>query len=137
MNREIKKISEDIKTNTFEQFYLFYGEEKYMILQMKDQLKKALISENDTMNYSYFEGKKVDSTEIIELAKTVPFFSDHRFIILDGTGLGKKRDQSKMFSIEVLLNMVEACAKTDELIKTGKINDRVGVELILIQFSQN
>lgn len=25
------------------------------------------------MNYSYFEGKKVDPTEIIELAKTVPF----------------------------------------------------------------
>lgn len=72
MNREIKKISEDIKTNTFKQFYLFYGEEKYMILQMKDQLKRALISEDDTMNYSYFEGKKVDPTEIIELAKTVP-----------------------------------------------------------------
>ena len=90
MNREIKKISEDIKTNTFKQFYLFYGEEKYMILQMKDQLKRALISEDDTMNYSYFEGKKVDPTEIIELAKTVPFFNDHRFIILDGTGLGKK-----------------------------------------------
>ena len=297
---------------------------------MKDQLKRALISEDDTMNYSYFEGKKVDPTEIIELAKTVPFFNDHRFIILDGTGLGKKsddlfikvlkdisdtsvllfiedtidkrskiykflskqghaacfepmknkelsqwitlllkkdekqmsistmnnflyrcgsdmhtlkneldklisyvgdrkeitsydleqltssqtinqifimldaiarkqrdkvltlyydlielkespfgilallarqcnqllqvknlddlgkdngtiskeikipafavgklKDQSKMFSIEVLLNMVEACATTDELIKTGKINDRVGVELILIQFSQN
>lgn len=34
MNREIKKISEDIKTNTFKQFYLFYGEEKYMILQL-------------------------------------------------------------------------------------------------------
>lgn len=92
MNREIKKISEDIKTNTFKQFYLFYGEEKYMILQMKDQLKRALISEDDTMNYSYFEGKKVDPTEIIELAKTVPFFNDHRFIILDGTGLGKKSD---------------------------------------------
>ena len=53
-----QKISEDIKTNTFKQFYLFYGEEKYMILQMKDQLKRALISEDDTMNYSYFEGNK-------------------------------------------------------------------------------
>lgn len=41
MNREIKKISEDIKTNTFKQFYLFYGEEKYMILQMKDQIKES------------------------------------------------------------------------------------------------
>ena len=310
MNREIKKISEDIKTNTFKQFYLFYGEEKYMILQMKDQLKRALISEDDTMNYSYFEGKKVDPTEIIELAKTgddlfikglkeisdtsvllfiedtidkrskiykflskqghaacfepmknkelsqwitlllkkdekqmsistmnnflyrcgsdmhtlkneldklISYVGDRKeitsydleqltssqtinqiFIMLDaiarkqrdkvltlyydlielkespfgilallarqcnqllqvknlddlgkdnGTiskeikipafAVGKLKDQSKMFSIEVLLNMVEACAKTDELIKTGKINDRVGVELILIQFSQN
>ena len=59
------------------------------------------------------------------------------FINSSAFAVGKLKDQSKMFSIEVLLNMVEACAKTDELIKTGKINDRVGVELILIQFSQN
>ena len=51
MNREIKKISEDIKTNTFEQFYLFYGEEKYMILQMKDQLKRALIYKRVKRNF--------------------------------------------------------------------------------------
>ena len=48
----MKKILEDIKTNTYERFYLFYGEEKYMISQMKNQLKKALVSEDDTMNYS-------------------------------------------------------------------------------------
>jgi len=92
--KNMKKILEDIKTNTYERFYLFYGEEKYMISQMKNQLKKALVSEDDTMNYSYFEGKKADSVEIAELAKTLPFFSDHRFIILDETGLGKKSDDS-------------------------------------------
>ena len=27
----MKKILEDIKTNTYERFYLFYGEEKYMM----------------------------------------------------------------------------------------------------------
>ncbi|MEI3509826.1 MAG: hypothetical protein V8Q22_03795 [Anaerostipes sp.] len=32
--------------------------------------------------------------------------------------------------------MLELCAKTDEAIKTGKISDRVGVELLLIEFSQ-
>lgn len=41
MNREIKKISEDIKTNTLNSFYLFYGEEKYMILQMKGSIKES------------------------------------------------------------------------------------------------
>ena len=90
----MKKILEDIKTNTYERFYLFYGEEKYMISQMKNQLKKALVSEDDTMNYSYFEGKRSDAIEIIELAKTLPFFSDHRFLILDETGLGKKSDDT-------------------------------------------
>lgn len=90
--KKMKKILEDIKTNTYERFYLFYGEEKYMISQMRKQLKKALVSEDDTMNYSYFEGKKTDAVEIVELAKTLPFFSDHRLIILDETGLGKKSD---------------------------------------------
>ena len=92
--KNMKKILEDIKTNTYERFYLFYGEEKYMISQMKNQLKKALVSEDDTMNYSYFEGKRADAIEIVELAKTLPFFSDHRFLILDETGLGKKSDDT-------------------------------------------
>ena len=49
---------------------------------------------------------------------------------------GKLKDQAKMFSMDTLRDMIEACAKTDESIKTGKISDRVGVELLLIQFSQ-
>ena len=49
---------------------------------------------------------------------------------------GKLKDQAKMFSMETLRDMIEACAKTDEAIKSGKISDRVGVELLLIQFSQ-
>ena len=75
----MKKILEDIKTNTYERFLSIYGEEKYMISQMKNQLKKALVSEDDTMNYSYFEGKRADAIEIVELAKTTAVFSDHRF----------------------------------------------------------
>ena len=49
---------------------------------------------------------------------------------------GKLKDQAKMFSMDTLRDMIEACAKTDESIKTGKISDRVGVELLLIQFTQ-
>ena len=88
----MKKILEHIKKNTYPKFYLFYGSEKYMVSQMKEQLKNALVSKEDTMNYSYFEGKNTDSLEVAELAKTLPFFSDHRLIILDQTGLGKKTD---------------------------------------------
>ena len=57
--KNMKKILEDIKTNTYERFYLSTGKKNNMISQMKNQLKKALVSEDDTMNYSYFEGKRL------------------------------------------------------------------------------
>lgn len=105
----MKKVLEHIKTNTFPRFYLFYGSEKYMVFQMRDQLKKALLDPEDTMNYSYFEGKKADTKEIAELAKTMPFFCDHRFIVLDQTGLGKKTE-------ETFLEQLKECADTTVLL---------------------
>ena len=105
----MKKILEHIKTNTYPKFYLFYGSEKYMIAQMKNQLKKALVSPDDTMNYSYFEGKKTNGEEAAELAKTMPFFNDHRLIIMEDTGYGKKSD-------EAFLEQLKECADTTVMI---------------------
>ncbi|MGI6499796.1 MAG: DNA polymerase III subunit delta [Anaerostipes sp.] len=86
----MKRINEDIKNGTYAPFYLLYGEEKYLIAQMRKRLTKALVSPEDTMNYGYFEGKKVDQIEVIDLANTLPFFNDYRLIVLDQTELGKK-----------------------------------------------
>lgn len=105
----MKKILEHIKKKEYPKFYLFYGSEKYMISQMKEQLRKALISPEDTMNYSYFEGKKTDPVEVTELAKTLPFFSDHRLIILDQTGFGKKAN-------DTFLEQLKECADTTVII---------------------
>ena len=130
----MKKILEHIKTNTYPKFYLFYGSEKYMVSQMKEQLKNALVSKEDTMNYSYFEGKKTDSLEVAELAKTLPFFSDHRLIILDQTGLGKKTDDK-------FLEQLKECADTtvmifieDDVDKRSKIYKYLSKEGHVVSF---
>lgn len=130
----MKKILEHIKTNTYPRFYLFYGSEKYMVFQMRDQLKKALIDPEDTMNYSYFQGKKVSTEEIAELAKTMPFFCDHRLIVLDQTGLGKKTD-------EEFLNQLKDCADTtimlfieDDVDKRSKIYKFLKKEGYIVDF---
>ncbi|WP_216696718.1 DNA polymerase III subunit delta [Anaerostipes faecalis] len=130
----MKKILEHIKTNTYPKFYLFYGSEKYMVSQMKEQLKNALVSKEDTMNYSYFEGKNTDSLEVAELAKTLPFFSDHRLIILDQTGLGKKTDDK-------FLEQLKECADTtvmifveDDVDKRSKIYKYLSKEGHVVSF---
>ena len=62
----MQRINEDIKSGNFRQMYLLYGEEAYLRKQYRDRLKKAMISDDDTMNYSYLEGKDI-SSELIEL----------------------------------------------------------------------
>ena len=50
----MKTIDNDIKMGQIRQVYLLYGEEQYLIRQYRDKLKKALVSEDDTMNFGTF-----------------------------------------------------------------------------------
>ena len=86
----MKTIDNDIKRQEFKKVYLLYGEERYLIKQYRDKLKKALISPDDTMNYSSFEGEDLNVKEIIDLAETLPFFADKRVILVEGSKLFKK-----------------------------------------------
>lgn len=54
---------------------------------------------------------------------------------LPGFIAGKYVTQSSRFSKEDLRGAVEACVEAEEAIKTGKMNDNMSVELLIIQYS--
>jgi len=85
----MKRLKDDIANKTFKTCYLLYGTERYLVTQYRGRLKNALIPEDDTMNLNAFEGKSLDWPEIMSIGSTLPFFADHRVILLDGTGLFK------------------------------------------------
>ncbi len=86
----MKTIDNDIKMGQIRQVYLLYGEEQYLIRQYRDKLKKALVSEDDTMNFGTFSGADINQKEIIDLAETLPFFAEHRLILIEDSGLFKR-----------------------------------------------
>lgn len=86
---DMKSINEDIKTGQFKTAYLLYGEEDYLKKQYRDKLKKALISEDDTVNFAHYEGKKIVPGELIDLAETMPFFAERRLIVVEDSGFFK------------------------------------------------
>ncbi|MGN0466656.1 MAG: DNA polymerase III subunit delta [Lachnospiraceae bacterium] len=90
----MKTINEQIKKGELKSVYLLFGSEKYLVLKMKEKLKNAIISPEDSFNYSYFEGNKIDLVHIKELSETMPFFSDTRLILIEGSGLFKKSSDS-------------------------------------------
>lgn len=96
----MKTILSHIKDNNFQPVYLLYGSEDYLKKLYKNKLKDAIVGD-DTMNYSYFEGKPSDTKQISEIAGTVPFFAEKRLVVLENSSLFKTADE----------NMVELISK--------------------------
>ncbi|WP_099468836.1 DNA polymerase III subunit delta [Konateibacter massiliensis] len=87
----MKTLNEDLKNNNFKNMYLLYGEESYLKRLYKNKLKSTLVASDDTMNYSYYEGKGINPNELIDLAETMPFFAEKRVIMIENSGFFKEK----------------------------------------------
>lgn len=83
----MKVLNNDLKTKEFKPIYLLYGSETYLKRQFKQRFREAILPEDDSMNYAYYEGKAVSVPDIIDLCNTMPFFAKHRLVILENSGL--------------------------------------------------
>ena len=97
----MQSINEDIKQKRYSKVYLLYGTETYLRKQYRDRLKSALIEPEDSMNYHYFEGKDISFPQVIDLAQTLPFFSERRVIIIENSSAFKGRSEERRVGKEV------------------------------------
>ena len=84
----MQTLNQDIKDHSFKPVYLLFGEEVFLKKSYKNRLKDA-ITDGDTMNYNYYEGKGMNVNEIIGLSDTMPFFSEKRLILMEDSGFFK------------------------------------------------
>lgn len=130
----MKTLNEDIKTGNFKQVYLLYGEEAYLKNQYKNRLKHAILQEDDTMNFSSWEGKGIDVRQIIDQAETMPFFAEHRMLLIENSGFFKNAcpelaEYLPQMPPETIMVFVESeVDKRGRLFKAAKAAGRV-VEL--------
>ena len=122
----MQNINKDIKSNCFKRVYLLYGEEAYLKKSYKKKLIQAIIPEGDTMNFHAYEGKSIPVKEIIDLAETMPFFSEYRLILMENTGFFKTASEEMAAYIKevpentILLFVEEEVDKRNKLFKAVK-----------------
>jgi DNA polymerase-3 subunit delta len=127
----MKNLNEDIRTGSFQPVYLLYGEEEYLKNQYKNRLRQAILPEDDTMNFSFYEGKGLDVRVLIDQAETMPFFAEHRLILVERSGLfksaaGELADYLVQMPRETILIFVEnEVDKRSRLFKTVKQIGRI------------
>lgn len=116
----MKFINDHIKRNEFKQVYLLCGEEEYLKKQYRDKLREAMISD-DTMNYSYYEGKKLNGKEIVNTADTLPFFTDRRLLVIENSGFFKSASDDIVDLVKNLPEYLHIIFVDSEVDKRNKL----------------
>lgn len=88
----MQTLNKDIANHKLKQVYLLYGDESYLIRTYKKRLREATVGE-DTMNYTYSEGKDIVFSEVKDAVEAMPFFGECRLVMLENTGIFKSASQ--------------------------------------------
>lgn len=120
----MQKINSDIKSGSFAPVYLLFGEEAYLRRSYKNRLRQAMVGD-DTMNYTYYEGKDFSAAELIGIAETLPFFADRRLIIVENTGLFKKEAGELADYLDRMPDTTHLIFVEEEIDKRNKLYKRV------------
>lgn len=89
----MSQLMTDINNNIFEKCYLFCGKEAYLRRYYKNALLKALVPEDDGMNFNKYQGNDINVGEIIDQAETMPFLAERRVILIENSGLCKSGNE--------------------------------------------
>lgn len=101
--------------------YLLYGEESYLKKQYKNRLTQAILPPDDTVNYAYYEGKGIPVAEVIDLAETMPFFSERRLVVVENSGFFKHGEAELAEYVKQLPDTAYFIFVESEIDKRGKM----------------
>ena len=82
----MKTLTANIKNKDFKKIYLLVGEEDYLKNVYTKQMVEAITDGND-MNASFYNGADIDVDDLIENAKSAPFFAEKKIIVVENSGL--------------------------------------------------
>lgn len=117
----MKRIAQDIKSGQIGRLYLLYGEEVYLRRQYRDNLRRALVSADDTMNCSVYSGKDINTNDVLDLAGTMPFFAERRVIIIENSGWFKNGNEQIATLIKTLPETTYMIFVEEEVDKRNKL----------------
>ena len=81
----MKTLNADLKSGEFRPVYLLYGDESFLLRTYKGRFMQK-VAGGDGMNTAYFEGKDINEDDVITAGDTMPFFAEHRLVVVENSG---------------------------------------------------
>ncbi len=90
------ELNNDLKSGNYRPVYLLYGTEEYLKSSYKKMFRRAIGGE-DGMNYQVFDGAP-DLDTLIDALETMPFFAEHRLVLISGSGWFKRTPPERLLT---------------------------------------
>lgn len=132
----MKSLQEDLKTGNFKKAYLLFGEESYLRQQYKEKLIKALNPQEDTMNFTRYEGKGIEVREMINLCETMPFFAECRVILVENSGFFKNKCEELADYMKTLPDYIRMIFVEEEVDKRSRMYKAVKAQGRVTEFAR-
>nr|WP_300002150.1 DNA polymerase III subunit delta [Tissierella sp.] len=78
-----KEFFSKLKKEDLDNYYLFLGDEEYMMKLALEEVKNKYVSDDfETLNYTIIDGKNANLDTLINASETLPFMSEKKVVIL-------------------------------------------------------
>ena len=95
-----KRLSESLSAGNIGKFYLFHGEERYLLRSSLEQLRKKLCPEGlDGFNYKRYDGKNLKIEELFDAINTLPASAERTLIEVHDFDVFKHDQKQKLADI--------------------------------------
>lgn len=91
-----RSFIKEINSSTIKKLYLLYGCESYLLDKGLEEVKARVVTGFEEINYSVFEGKDIDISQLQNACETLPFGSNKKLVVVkDYLGLKSKSKKSQ------------------------------------------
>jgi len=130
-----KKLKNDIASGNTARFYLFYGEERYLVNFYKEELKKGIVGDNmPEFNLIELSGK-ITADDLSDAIDSYPVMAEKKLVIISDFDIFKADDATKEKFSEILNDVPDYCCillvypadfKPDKRLKLYTLMSKVG-----------
>ena len=133
----MKSLQEDLKTGNFEKsLSLVWGRILSKTAVQKEKLIKALNPQEDTMNFTRYEGKGIEVREMIDFCETMPFFAECRVILVENSGFFKNKCEELADYMKTLPDYIRMIFVEEEVDKRSRMYKAVKAQGRVTEFAR-
>ncbi|MBR5479835.1 MAG: DNA polymerase III subunit delta [Clostridia bacterium] len=104
-----KKVKEDIAAGNFERFYIFFGEERYLLDFYKNELINAIV-EDGMREFNFIElSEKINANDLADAIDSYPVMSERKVVLISDFDVFKADEDFKKRFTDMISDIPEYC----------------------------